>query len=112
MREVEEELREAGEAAAQLRARLAQAEADLRGGGSDDVSGGGAKGEWETTEELRAKLREVFDKSDMNKVRAGRDPETLNVCQRGDFRVGSDLRKSPGETSCSHVITPGPNKAC
>ncbi|KAJ1475862.1 hypothetical protein T484DRAFT_1826830, partial [Baffinella frigidus] len=75
VREVDEELRgaradlqKAGEVAAELRSRLAQAEADLKGGGNgEDASGAAADGSWEITEELRAKLREVFDKMDLNK---------------------------------------------
>ncbi|KAJ1471520.1 hypothetical protein T484DRAFT_3648706 [Baffinella frigidus] len=75
VREVEEELREAraelekaGGVAAELRARLAEAAAGLtEDGNEDDASGEAAKGGWETTEELRGKLREVFDKMDLNK---------------------------------------------
>ncbi|KAJ1474787.1 hypothetical protein T484DRAFT_1830934, partial [Baffinella frigidus] len=78
VREVEEELREArveleksGEVAVELRARLAQAEADLTGGGDEeDASGAGAKASWECSDELRARLRkvlgEVFTKMDLN----------------------------------------------
>ncbi|KAJ1481964.1 hypothetical protein T484DRAFT_1805643 [Baffinella frigidus] len=71
VREVEEELREAraearaeleksGEVAAELRARLADAEADLTGGG--DEEGAAATASWECSDELRTRLRKVFDK--------------------------------------------------
>ncbi|KAJ1481747.1 hypothetical protein T484DRAFT_2707359 [Baffinella frigidus] len=73
VREVEEELREAraevekaGVVVAVLRARLAQAEADFKGGACEDASGEAAKG-WEATEELRGKLQEVFEQMDLNK---------------------------------------------
>ena len=59
VREVEEELRGAREVAAELGARLAQAEADLNGGAAEDGRGEAAKGGWETTPELRGKLREL-----------------------------------------------------
>lgn len=94
VREVEKELRhvpveleKVGKVAAELRTRLAQAEADLKEAGSEEGASGAAakalfassEGSWETTEELRTKLREVFDKMDLNKV-SGRDPKTLNLC--------------------------------
>ncbi|KAJ1492127.1 hypothetical protein T484DRAFT_1772370, partial [Baffinella frigidus] len=70
MRALEDRVREAEAAAAELRARLAQAEVDLKGGGTEeDASGSAAKvnASWVTTEELRAKLRDVFGKMDLNK---------------------------------------------
>ena len=68
LREARAELEKAGEVAADLRARLAQAEAELQGGGvEEDASGAGAAGSWEPSGELRVKLREVFDKMDLNK---------------------------------------------
>ncbi|KAJ1480295.1 hypothetical protein T484DRAFT_1811155 [Baffinella frigidus] len=63
VREVEEELREERGVVAELRALLAQAEAAGRVG----EGWAAAKGEWETSEEFRGKLREVFDKMDLNK---------------------------------------------
>jgi len=68
VREVEEELREAREGAVEMRARLAEAEADFQGAGVEDVCWEGSNSGWGNTEELRGKLRVVFDKMDLNKV--------------------------------------------
>ncbi|KAJ1480852.1 hypothetical protein T484DRAFT_1809523 [Baffinella frigidus] len=70
VREVEEELRlaraeleKSREVAVELRAQLAEAEADLKGGGHEEhASGVAAKASWECSDELRARLRKVFDK--------------------------------------------------
>ena len=62
VREVEEEEEarvELEKVATELRTRLAHAEADLQGAEA-------ANGGWETTEELRGKLRKVFDKMNLN----------------------------------------------
>ena len=82
VREMEEELREAREVAEELRARLVQAEEDFQGAGMEDASGDAAKGGWETTEELRGTLRELFDKMDLNKdgaVDAGERAKTSGL---------------------------------
>jgi hypothetical protein len=64
--EAKARLKETGEVLAELRERFAEADGDLQGAGSDDASGGAAKGGWQTPEEMRGKLRELFHKMDRN----------------------------------------------
>lgn len=71
VRKLQEELGKAGEVLAELRERFGEAKADLQGGlaslAREEERREEAHGGWETAE-FGAKLREVFDKVDLNKV--------------------------------------------
>ena len=66
LRSLEDRVRDAEDELMKAQTELEKAEGALQEAGAEHASGEAAKGGWQTTEELRATLREVFQKMDLN----------------------------------------------